>query len=150
MLHRMRLVNSHPDNPYLMFKSHLKNGNLIRKCSLKTMNCKLELGNVIMIRQFSTQTITIRQTLIHLKLQFDLTYHPKRRRILQELPDTRVFPELFPSADGLCEGTDTYLYMEQDAEMGLEQHHPFYTNPRSSKYVLRHNLKLNCDDDYRY
>ena len=58
--------------------------------------------------------------------------------------------ESFPSADGLFDGTDRYRYTERDKEMGLEQHHPIPTNPCSSNYDLRHNPKLNCNNDYRY
>ena len=34
--------------------------------------------------------------------------------------------------------------------MGFQQHHPIPTNPLSSKYDLRQNLKPICNDDYRY
>ena len=34
--------------------------------------------------------------------------------------------------------------------MGLEQQHPISTNPRSSNYLLRHNAKPHCNDDWRY
>ena len=34
--------------------------------------------------------------------------------------------------------------------MGLEQHHPIPTNPRISKYDLRHSPKPNCNNDYSY
>ena len=37
--------------------------------------------------------------------------------------------EIRPPMDGLCDGTDTYHYMEHDAEMSLEQHHPLLTSP---------------------
>ena len=37
--------------------------------------------------------------------------------------------EILPPMDGLCDGTDTYQYMEHDAEMSLEQHHPLPTSP---------------------
>ena len=59
-------------------------------------------------------------------------------------------PESFPSKDGLCDGTDTFLYTEHDAEIGLEQHQPRPINPHSSKYNSRHNPKPICNDDYRY
>ena len=40
--------------------------------------------------------------------------------------------------------------MEPDVESSSEQPENSPTNPRSSKYNLRHNPKPNCNDDYRY
>ena len=58
--------------------------------------------------------------------------------------------EFFHSTDGICDGTDTYLYTEHDEETNLEQHHPIPTNSRSSNYDLSHNSKLDSNDDYRF
>ena len=58
-------------------------------------------------------------------------------------------PEIFPRTDASCEGTGTYPSMESDAEMSLEQPSPTPTNPRNTKYDLRHNPKPNCNEDYR-
>ena len=59
-------------------------------------------------------------------------------------------PEIFPSTDGLFDGTDTCHYTEPDVEMGLQQHHPIPTIPRSSKYDFRLNPKPSCIDDNSY
>ena len=59
-------------------------------------------------------------------------------------------PETFPHRDEIIDVTDTYLHMEPDVESSSEQPENSPTNPRSSKYNLRHNLKPNCNDDYSY
>ena len=59
-------------------------------------------------------------------------------------------PEIFPNSDQLGDVTDTYPHMEPDVETSSEQPQNSPTNPRSSKYNLRHNPKPNCNDDYRY
>ena len=58
-------------------------------------------------------------------------------------------PEIFPHTDEVGDGTDTDHYMEPDAELNVEPLSPTDINPRSTKYDLRHNLKPNCNDDYR-
>ena len=58
--------------------------------------------------------------------------------------------EVFPQREQLCDVTDTYPDMEPDVETRSEQPNNSPTNPRSSKYNLRHNPKLHCNDDYRY
>ena len=52
--------------------------------------------------------------------------------------------------DEMADGTDTDHDMQPDADNSVEQIDPTPTNPCSSKYDLRHNPKLNCNDDYRY
>ena len=59
-------------------------------------------------------------------------------------------PEVSPNTDELGDVTDTYPLMEPDVETSSEQPQNSSTNPRSSQYNLRHNLKPNCNDDYRY
>ena len=59
-------------------------------------------------------------------------------------------PEIFPNKDELGDVTDTCPHMEPDADTSSEQPQNSPTNPRSSKYNLRHNPKPNCNDDYRY
>ena len=59
-------------------------------------------------------------------------------------------PEISPNTNELGDVTDTYPHMEPDVETGSEQPQNSPTNPRSSKYNLRHNPKPNCNDDYRY
>ena len=59
-------------------------------------------------------------------------------------------PGVFPQTDEVSDITDTYPHMEPDAEASSEQPNIRPTNTRSSKYNLRHNLKPNCNDDYRY
>ena len=68
-------VSSHPKKPYLICKSRLRDGNLIRKWSLNKIICMLDLRNVIMKGQFLIQTIIIRRPLVHPKLQYDLCCH---------------------------------------------------------------------------
>ena len=58
--------------------------------------------------------------------------------------------EIFPNTDELGNVTDTYPYTEPGAGTSSEQPQNSPTNPRSSKYTLRHNPKPNCDDYYRY
>ena len=59
-------------------------------------------------------------------------------------------PEIFPNTDELGDVTDTCPIMEPDVETSPELPQNSPTNPRSSKYNLRHNPKPNCNDDYRY
>ena len=57
--------------------------------------------------------------------------------------------EILPHTRDIDDGTDTDHYMQPDADTGVEQIDPTPTNPRSSKYDLRHNPRPNCNDDYR-
>ena len=59
-------------------------------------------------------------------------------------------PEIVPHTDEVCDVTDTYPHMQPHVEEDSEQPKSSPTNPRSSKYNLRHNPKPNCKDDYRY
>ena len=59
-------------------------------------------------------------------------------------------PEIFPKTDEVRDVTDTFPHMEPDMEPNSEQPEKCPTNPRSSKYKLRHNPKPNCNDDHRY
>ena len=59
-------------------------------------------------------------------------------------------PEIIPQPDGSPDGRDVDRNTQPDADMSVEQLDPMPTNPRSSKYDLRHNPKPNCNDDYRY
>ena len=58
--------------------------------------------------------------------------------------------EVFPQTDEVSDVTDTYTHMEPDVESNWEQPENSPTNPRKSKYNLRHDPKPNCNDDYRY
>ena len=58
-------------------------------------------------------------------------------------------PEIFPNTDEVNDVTDTCPQMEPDVETSSEQLQNSPTNPRSSKYNLRHNPKPKCNDDYR-
>ena len=58
--------------------------------------------------------------------------------------------ENIPQPDGSSDGRDVDRDTQTDTDMGVEQLDPMPTNPRSSKYDLRHNPKPNCNDDYRY
>ena len=59
-------------------------------------------------------------------------------------------PESIPQTDRSFDGTDTDHYMQPDAETTVEQLNPTPTNPRSSKFDLRHNPKPKCSDNYRF
>ena len=58
-------------------------------------------------------------------------------------------PAILSHTDEKGDGTDTDHYMEPDAEANSHQLSPIDVNPRSRKYDLRHNPKLNCNEDYR-
>ena len=60
------------------------------------------------------------------------------------------FPESFPQTDEVSDVTDTYPHKEPHVEATTEQTESNTNNPRSSKYILRHIPKPNCNDDYRY
>ena len=59
-------------------------------------------------------------------------------------------PEILSHTDEIDDGTDMEHYMQPDADSSVEQIDPKPTNPRISKYDLRHNPRPNCNDDYRY
>ena len=59
-------------------------------------------------------------------------------------------PEIFSYTDEVSDVADTCPHMEPDVESSSEHQENSPTNPRSSKYNLRHNRKPNCNDDYRY
>ena len=59
-------------------------------------------------------------------------------------------PEMIPQPDGSYDERDVDRDIQPDADTSVEQFDPMPTNPRSSKYDLRHNPKPNCNDDYRY
>ena len=59
-------------------------------------------------------------------------------------------PEMIPQPDGSYDERDVDRDKQPDANTSVEQFDPMPTNPRSSKYDLRHNPKPNCNDDYRY
>ena len=58
--------------------------------------------------------------------------------------------DILPHADEIDDGADTDHHMQPDADNSVEQINPTPTNPRKSKYDLRHNPRPNCNDDYRY
>ena len=59
-------------------------------------------------------------------------------------------PQIFPPTNDTSDVADTYPHMEPDVGTSSEQQENSPSNPRSSKYNLRHNPKPNCNDDYRY
>ena len=59
-------------------------------------------------------------------------------------------PEIFPPTDEIDDVADTYTHVEPDVGISSEKQEDRPSNPRSSKYNLRHNPKPNCNDDYRY
>ena len=59
-------------------------------------------------------------------------------------------PEIFPRTEELLDVTDTYPDMEPDVETNSVKPNTSPTKISSSKYIKRHNLKPNCNDDYRY
>ena len=71
---------------------------------------------------------------------------------MRSTPGTRPenFPEIIPQPDTTYDERDVDHDTQPDAETSVEQPDFTPTNPRSSKYDLRHNPKLNCNDDCRY
>ena len=59
-------------------------------------------------------------------------------------------PENTPQPNGSYDGGNVDHDTKPDADMRAEQPDLTPTNPRSSKYDLRHNRKPNCNDAYRY
>ena len=57
--------------------------------------------------------------------------------------------DILPHTDEMGDGTDTDHYMQPDADNSVEQIDPTPTNPRSSRYDLRHNPRPNYNDDCR-
>ena len=55
-----------------------------------------------------------------------------------------------PQPDGSYDERNVDHDTQPDADTSVEQLDPMPTNPRSSKYDLRLNPKLNYNDDYRY
>ena len=49
--------------------------------------------------------------------------------------------EIYPRTEELCDVTHTYRDIEPDVQTNSEQPNNSPTNPRSSKYILRHNPK---------
>ena len=60
------------------------------------------------------------------------------------------YPEIFSQTDENSDVADTHPHMEPDVGSNSEQPGIGPTNPRSSKYNLRHNPQSNCNDVYRY
>ena len=59
-------------------------------------------------------------------------------------------PEIIPQTDVSYDGRDVDHDTQPDADTSVEQPDSTPTNPRNSKYDLRHKPKPNCNDDYRY
>ena len=59
-------------------------------------------------------------------------------------------PEISPLIDETSDVEDTRTHAEPDVGASSEQQANSPSNPRSSKYNLRHNPRPNCNDDYRY
>ena len=80
-------------------------------------------------------------------LQFELSTEEMRNT-----PETthECSPEIFPQTEEINDVTGTYPDIEPGVETNSEQPNSSPTNPRSSKYNLRHNPQPNCNDDYKY
>ena len=80
-------------------------------------------------------------------IQTDLSTGKKRntRGTTHECPS-----EISPLMDETSDVEDTCTHAEPDVGTSSEQQRNSPSNPRSSKYNLRHNQKPNCNDDYRY
>ena len=73
----------------------------------------------------------------------------------EEMRDTQgntheCSPEILPPVHDTSDVADTYTHAEPDPGTNSRQQENNLSNPRSSKYNLRHNPKPNCNDDYRY
>ena len=80
-------------------------------------------------------------------IQTDLSTGKMRntRGTIHECP-----PEISPPIDETSDIEDTCTHAEPDVGTSSEQQGNSPSNPRSSKYNLRHNPRPNCNDDYRY
>ena len=108
-----------------------------------------EHGSVNMISQYLKTITLIWQRLVQPKLQYDPSKQLTKWETLRE-PYEKIPQKLFLShIDRMMNGNidhDT----QPDSDTSVEPLDPTPTNPRSSKYDLRHNPKPNCNDDYRY
>ena len=59
-------------------------------------------------------------------------------------------PQIIPQPHRSYDGRDTDHDTQPDADTSVELLDPTPTNPRCSKYDLRHNPEPNCNEDYRY
>ena len=71
---------------------------------------------------------------------------------MRSTPKTRPenSPEIISQPNTTYDGRDVDHDTQPDAETSVEHFDPTPTNPRSSKYDIRHNPKPNCNDGYRY
>ena len=111
-----------------------------------------ERGSVNTKSQFLTTRITIQRHPIHPKFQYSRIYQPNKRETYRTNTSGNAQEcsrEIYTQTEELYDVTDKYPYVEPIAETGSEQPSNSPTNPRRSKYKLRHNPKPNCNDDYR-
>ena len=85
--------SSHVVNPYLIYESRHKNGNLIQKWASNTMICMPERGSVDTKSHFMTPKIIAQHQANNQKFQFSLIYQPRKHGTHQE-PNKSV-PEKF-------------------------------------------------------
>ena len=90
------------------------------------------------------ETPTISQKI---PVQTDFSTEGMRKTPGEPLVSSR---EIFPCTDDDSDVIDNCPHMEPNVGTSSEQAQNSPTNPRSSKYNLRHNPKPNCNDDYRY
>ena len=142
-------VSSHPANHQLTYESSHKNINPIPKWALITTICMREHGSMIINNQFLTMEIMVKRSPTRTKIQYSLTC---QRGEMRNTPGTthECSPEIFPPTDETSDVADTYTHVEPNVGTNSEQPEHSPTNPRSSKYNLRHKPKPNCNDDYRY
>ena len=99
--------------------------------------------------QFLAMEIMVQRSPTFAKFQYSLTC--QRGEMRNALGNTHeCSPEILPPTDETSDVADTYTHMEPDVGTSSEQQANIPSNPRSSKYNLRHNPKPNCNDDYRY
>ena len=149
VLHRMRMrpFTSHQPPPDIQFgPQEWKPDPEVRSKhdDLYAIECECENEKLVFDRKNSNATPpSSLKTPVQSEISTEETWNTLR--IAQECSR-----EIVPQTDNLSDVTNTYSDMEPDAERSLEQPNNSPTNPRSSKYNLRHNLRPICIDDYNY
>ena len=141
-------VSSHPTKLRLINESRHKKGNLIRKGASNTMIYMPERGSANTKSQFLTPRVIMQRHPIHPKFNYSRIYKIEE---VWNTPGTaqECSPQIFHQTKKLCDITYRYPYMEPDVKTSSEEPNNSPTNPRSSKYILRQNPKLNCNDNCR-
>ena len=106
-------------------------------------------GSVNRTSQYLTAITIVWQHPVHPKLHYDPKRQLMKRGARRESHEK--IPQKIPLSQMDHMTKETFYHDTQPVvDTSVEQLYPTPTNPRSSKYDLRHNPKPNCNDDYRY